>query len=670
MGYPGAPMGYPMGMPPPGYPYGVPMARPPYMGAPSPYPMGVPSGMPPVMPGMPPVHVAPPPVGAPYVPPAGALPIRIGAPISAPPRLIGVETTVYVGRIPASATDDFIERLLQQCGKVANWKRMMDPISNTPRPFGFARFENEEGALRALRLLSNLEIDGNQLLLNVDDRTREALDRYQKSKAAIANIKEQQRQQRQQQQQEQQEQQQKEQQQKEQQEQQQQQSADGDASAPASDKPADEPAAAVAEKPSEEPAAEKEEEDVPDEVIAAKIKALLSDKKAGDFLKGMETGSAEDGDNPEATKREEERQASSNWDKELERERREREKDRAREREKRRGEREREARKRERDEREYREMEKDWETREREKERLRERREREEKKEREWQIEKELNYDEEEDRKRRKAGKRRKEREREEQDDEEDRRREVEEERARIEEERRRQEEELRRRQEEEAEAYRSSVASEAEEQRAGVKRTYDASLADDTENGLTPISPDSSDQRVKMGLRIAAPTLLKKPTKLGVTPGFNPDEEQNPLTNPKRKKLVPLEPMRTEEQIKKEREEEAKQIVAMIPASKADLFNFQLSWDIVDEAEIVQKRMKPWVTKKIVEYLGEEEATLIEFVLAKMSNHMAPQEILDQLAFVLEDEAEVFVIKLWRMLIFEMIRAQKAKERGVNIAV
>lgn len=58
---------------------------------------------------------------------------------------------------------------------------------------------------------------------------------------------------------------------------------------------------------------------------------------------------------------------------------------------------------------------------------------------------------------------------------------------------------------------------------------------------------------------------------------------------------------------------------------------------------------MKPWVTKKIVEYLGEEEATLIEFVLAKMSNHMAPQEILDQLAFVLEDEAEVFVIKLWR---------------------
>lgn len=58
---------------------------------------------------------------------------------------------------------------------------------------------------------------------------------------------------------------------------------------------------------------------------------------------------------------------------------------------------------------------------------------------------------------------------------------------------------------------------------------------------------------------------------------------------------------------------------------------------------------MKPWVTKKIVEYLGEEEPTLIDFVVNKMGDHMAPQEILGQLTFVLEDEAEVFVIKLWR---------------------
>lgn len=563
---------------------------------------------------MPPPHLQPPP----------AVP-RV-ATISAPPKILGVETTVYVGKIPASASDEFTESLLQQCGKVAHWKRMMDPISNTPRPFGFVRFENEEGALRALRLLNNLEIEGSQLLLKVDDPTKEALDRYEKNKKAKMELAKQQ-------------------------QQQQQQSNDGKTEPAANDEEAE------------------KEEDTSDEAILAKIKTVLSGKKAGDFLKGIESSTtmSEDGELIDS-KKEEDKQASS-WDRELERERREREKDRARERERRRVERERDARKRERDEREYREMEKEWETREREKERLRERRDREEKKERERQIDLELNYDEEEDRKRRKAGKRRKEREREEQDDAEDRHREVDEEQARREEERMKQDEELRRQEEASYSSAQSSRAEEDAERTGGVKRGYDASFADDTENGHTPISPDSSDQRIKLGLRISAPT-LKKPTKLGVTPGFNPDEEQNSLTNPKRKKLVPLEPMRTEEQLKKEREDEAKQIVAMIPASKTDLFSYQLDWDIVDEAGIVPKKMKSWVTKKIVEYLGEEEATLIEFVLAKMANHMAPQEILDQLAFVLEDEAEVFVIKLWRMLIFEMIRAQKAKERGVNIAL
>lgn len=62
---------------------------------------------------------------------------------------------------------------------------------------------------------------------------------------------------------------------------------------------------------------------------------------------------------------------------------------------------------------------------------------------------------------------------------------------------------------------------------------------------------------------------------------------------------------------------------------------------------------MKPWITKKIIEYLGEEEPTLIDFVVTKMGERMIPQEILAQLQFVLEDEAEVFVIKLWRCVAF-----------------
>jgi len=59
---------------------------------------------------------------------------------------------------------------------------------------------------------------------------------------------------------------------------------------------------------------------------------------------------------------------------------------------------------------------------------------------------------------------------------------------------------------------------------------------------------------------------------------------------------------------------------------------------------------------KKIVEFLGEEEPTLIEYICKKLTDHNTPQDILEQLQLVLDEEANIFVIKMWRMLIFNML--------------
>jgi len=56
------------------------------------------------------------------------------------------------------------------------------------------------------------------------------------------------------------------------------------------------------------------------------------------------------------------------------------------------------------------------------------------------------------------------------------------------------------------------------------------------------------------------------------------------------------------------------------------------------------------------VELLGEEEPTLIEYLCKKLQDHTPPQQILEQLQLVLEDEATSFVIKMWRSLIFHMM--------------
>ena len=79
----------------------------------------------------------------------------------------------------------------------------------------------------------------------------------------------------------------------------------------------------------------------------------------------------------------------------------------------------------------------------------------------------------------------------------------------------------------------------------------------------------------------------------------------------------------------------------------------YPLKWEIVDET-LVEKRIKPWVNKKIFEYIGEEEQTLVEFICSKVLSKSSAKNILEDVAMVLDEESEVFVVKMWRLLIYE----------------
>jgi RNA-binding protein 25 len=119
------------------------------------------------------------------------------------------------------------------------------------------------------------------------------------------------------------------------------------------------------------------------------------------------------------------------------------------------------------------------------------------------------------------------------------------------------------------------------------------------------------------------------------------------------------------------------KALMDSIPTAAAPLFAHAVAWDSVD-ATFVEKRIQPWVTRKITEYLGEEEKTLVAFVCSKIAAKAKPQYvsltrcsslprafffwlvayfcrvILEEIKMVLEEEAEPFVLKLWRLLVYE----------------
>lgn len=99
--------------------------------------------------------------------------------------------------------------------------------------------------------------------------------------------------------------------------------------------------------------------------------------------------------------------------------------------------------------------------------------------------------------------------------------------------------------------------------------------------------------------------------------------------------------------------------IAEKIPSKKEDVFGYPINWALFDQAELAEKRLKPWISKKIVEYLGEEEMELLQVIVNKLKEHSSPTDILSQLSIVFDEETEGFVLKLWRLIIFELLRLQ-----------
>uniref|UniRef100_A0A5S6R622 PWI domain-containing protein n=1 Tax=Trichuris muris TaxID=70415 RepID=A0A5S6R622_TRIMR len=204
-------------------------------------------------------------------------------------------------------------------------------------------------------------------------------------------------------------------------------------------------------------------------------------------------------------------------------------------------------------------------------------------------------------------------------------------------------------------------------------KESVNASTASGTVN--FSLATSSSSQPIGFaGLKLGASTTTTAAasTTPAVPHFFAEDETQE---KPPTRKLVPLE--YTEEERRalidapysgvqlsaEEKRKVAKIIIEKIPTSKEELFAQEILWDYVD-SYVIERRIRPWVGKKIVEYIGEEEVSLVDFICQKVKQRATPQEILDDISMVLDEEATVFVVKLWRLLIYEV----EAKRQGVTV--
>ena len=79
------------------------------------------------------------------------------------------------------------------------------------------------------------------------------------------------------------------------------------------------------------------------------------------------------------------------------------------------------------------------------------------------------------------------------------------------------------------------------------------------------------------------------------------------------------------------ERAQAARQLAADIPSDKDGLWKWPVKWEFVDET-VLSDQLRPFVEKKIVEYLGVQEQMLVEAVEGHIRKRGAPQDLVDEL--------------------------------------
>nr|XP_027097833.1 RNA-binding protein 25-like isoform X1 [Coffea arabica] len=801
-GYPAIPQSAPQGViPPPGilrYPSPfAPMARPAYPTR----PLAAGGVLPPL---------PRPPIAGPRAPiiPAVVRPAVV-------PSVASTEkqTTLYVGKIASTVENDFILSLLELCGPVKSWRRPQNPTDGTFKGFGFCEFESAEGVLRAIRLLSKLNIDGQELMLNYNQATRDYLDDFvRKKRESLKNVNE----------------------------------TETESSTESTkrggvlsaDKQKDASKPSLESSKSATGDSEKDDNNTKndenrdassfglvtdddrkgDQEALEKLTGLIEERLKNRPLPPPPPQIAADGSsssNLEGSARskdgemdadttkadavedkyenempgeskpsgEQDRSETSSPDRERRHDRRSRDRDRELKREKEKEleryerEREQERAKREKereyrirdDERRFKAREKEWEAREKEREHWR-KREREREKNRAQERRSEIaNQERERDdgyskkKKYRDSEEERRRRQREKEEDMGDRLKEEEE----VAEAKRMAEEERKKKEQEEELRLLSGNGRDGtvlpEENNCGskdkaIEQTSDHDLGvnnvlgDGTvQNGIADLSLMASLSTNDARQNSNAPSRklgfgLQGSGKRTTVPSvFDQDEDEDMHKEKKMRPLVPID-YSTEEQLaihslvseappsnlavatesvrrisnnnskdekpdlEKEkgrrshdrssqrdrdrngddftrtREEsrkesldrdrvrepgldkvkapdnqkllDAKQLIDMIPKTKDELFSYGINWATYDK-NALHERMKPWISKKITEFLGEEEPSLVEYIMSSTREHVEATEMLNRLQAILDEEAEMFVLKMWRMLIFEIKRVE-----------
>ncbi|KAM9999804.1 hypothetical protein ACTFIZ_008282 [Dictyostelium cf. discoideum] len=461
-------------------------------------------------------------------------------------------TTAYIGKIPQFVEDSFIRSLLNQCGKVTKWNRASD-TNGKLKQFGLCEFEHAEGAVTALRVLNDLEVDrdGGKLVVKVDKGQKFFSD-YLDKKGGLTDQ--------------------------------------------SSDSPQD-------------------------IILRESIKAMVEKNFINIYeKKKMESNEINDfynKDRRDLTKEEKIKIIEKEKEKEKQRHK------------------ERELKNKERDLKDFKEREKNWERRERTKEIDREKEKEKEKEKEQREIKArqlemgDYSDSDEKMRKRIRSREAIKYRQKEREDDEKDRQREL----AEL------AELELKRQKEEELNRIQLS---------SNINNNKKLKLVGKGFNSIDEDDENQSENELQNSLQMSK----KKQTFIPLD--YN---EIDQVLNPQQyqlQKQQSTEITTPNNNNNNNNNSNGGIDLSRISNDREQIFKFKIDWNYVDKnPSIINESMKAWITTKVIEFFGAKEDELIDFILNLLKTHLEPTNIILKLRDVFENNADDFVLQLWRILLY-----------------
>ncbi|PWN50920.1 hypothetical protein IE53DRAFT_314843 [Violaceomyces palustris] len=134
-------------------------------------------------------------------------------------------------------------------------------------------------------------------------------------------------------------------------------------------------------------------------------------------------------------------------------------------------------------------------------------------------------------------------------------------------------------------------------------------------------------------------------------------EEEEDTSKKASRLKQIELGDNLTAEQREEQRLAQVKIVEDSIPADAEGLFKMQPRWEWIDE-DAMQGKYKSWTDGKITENVGEPVPELVDFVVESLQAHKSAEDLVEGLEPVLAEDAQSFVISLWKMIVVDSLIA------------